>query len=552
LVALKSIWHNEIDILYIAIFTLKKDVLLSNSNIAEQILSGTYLGNYIPSVASNGEVLQKNISALVYGVAPNDAEQIPIQKYIEGCLNNESGYDINKYSNHKHFISILNEKVSNRELSKENLIVALSKLNSDFTEKIMDIWINVITKENVKSYIEEGKINESDFKQILDVYKILTKEKSLLLNFNEQNRQTIWNALASKTDTPEYLEIVAIQLGHIDQIPQRLSPNNTQNQTFTQISKITLNTEQIKIVSENLDYYASYGDLLLESISKNVPALNSVLKYMTENKLGYTLSLEEVLPKFFEIKNKIDVSESTLFEQFNDWKEHKNSITKDNIQTIISDANLFQYSVETKNELTDYLNKTIIEKLSEVSTDILYQQKRNAEDYWMSIIKRFINTDYLKILPDNLTEFGKRLLDDIAIKEQNIPDPQKAFQTIINKLDKRKTATLIKDIRDKFCNSQYIMDTQLFMYFDLWFEQQGDLLSRSADVVHKILEPVINDINCLNIIISKSDYYAQIIIKAGDDAMELKEIIKKKITNSDDASLISFAKKIGVEQEKQE
>ena len=90
LVALKNIWRSEIDILYIAIFTLKKDLLLSNLNIADQILSGDYLGGNIPKIVSNNEILQKNISSIVYGVSLDVAEQIPMSKYIDSCFNFKS------------------------------------------------------------------------------------------------------------------------------------------------------------------------------------------------------------------------------------------------------------------------------------------------------------------------------------------------------------------------------------------------------------------------------------------------------------------------------
>jgi len=109
LVALKGIWDTEIDILYMAIFSLQKDKILKDP--INQILSGEYLTDKTTKFFTNEDTLQKNISALVYGVSIEHAEQIPIKKYISGCLNEEDGYDINAYSNHKHFVSILEDTI---------------------------------------------------------------------------------------------------------------------------------------------------------------------------------------------------------------------------------------------------------------------------------------------------------------------------------------------------------------------------------------------------------------------------------------------------------
>src|SRR5699024_8465258 len=122
-------------------------------------------------------------------------------------------------------------------------------------------------------------------------------------------------------------------------------------------------------IAENIDYYAKYDDLLINNLSWNIPLLTQVLKYMTENKLGHILSLEKVLPRFFQIKDKLGITEQVFLEQLNDWEKHKDSINSSNIQTTLPDTRFFQFSKAIKNSLTDYLNKTAIEKLSAIQVD---------------------------------------------------------------------------------------------------------------------------------------------------------------------------------------
>jgi hypothetical protein len=696
LVSLKSIWQNEIDILYLAIFTLKRDVILLSSNIADMILAGDYLGSYIPKIITNNEILQKNISALVYGVSLDKSEQIPMSKYLNRCFNLEESADINRYAKSNTFIQILDDKIRNAEVAQtDNMIKCLSTLDiavfSENNRKIISsLWKSLaIRKRNIplvkqefdstyeslllhtdmqtdilnslckqiqnfkefngkdyytslyqlNNFVEKQKIafdveaelqgkfvnskifldylieakekyktfklitNESEldtyfttlspdtdtWKQIeqpinqiiltnyshsyiieilknlsndtrykfdtffshieqqlstatainfnlyFDAYKILSKEKPLKVRLNPTQRQTIWNVFASKQDTPEYLEIVAIQIAN---------GTNTGG---------TFNNEQIKDIAEKLDYYANYGDLLINNLSWNIPVLNLALKYMTENELGCNLSLETVLPRFFDIKNNLNVTEQVLLGKLNDWANHKDLITKDNIQTIFQNIPLFfQFSKATKNTLTDYLNKTIIEALVKVPTDTLYQQRQQPNYYWNTVIKNLIDTDFLKSLPDNLTDLGKQYLDDIAGSRLAIPNANDIVYKLIEKLDRRETIAHIKDIRDKYCNSQYNINPQLFLYFESWFEKQGDLKQLADRATHKIIEPIINDTNCLNKIISKSNYYAEIINAAGDDATTFKTAISNKVQTSTDSYLITFAKKIGIEKEKEE
>ncbi len=699
LVALKNIWLNEIDILFIAIFTLKKDLLLSNLNIADQILSGVYLGNNIPKIVSNNEILQKNISSLVYGVSLDVSEQIPMSKYIDSCFNLEENADINRYANSDNFMPILSDKINNSDIAQiNNIIQTLSQLdNANFSEsknnsisvlwnkiakiklktslikqefdsfyqdillhtsgaiqrevleklckriqqfssdnfsgknyyivlnqmhdfiiehkiefdifniiqdKVVDsrtfveyvieakekyplfklktnqnelddyfttlspennTWKQIKQATNQKSLVDyshsyvvliirtlyKNKVYKFDkflsqitqqipnatatnFKQYLDIYKILSGEKPLKVQIDPTQRQSFWNTIAANPGTPEYLEIIAIQIAN----GANLSVN--------------LNIEQTKYIAENIDYYATYGNLLINNISWNIPTLSTILKHMTENKAGYILSLEQVLPVFFELRNNLNVNESVLLEQLNRWERFKNKITSANIQSLIPNAQFFEFSKVTKNTLTDYLNTCIVEALSGIQVEQLYSFLQQPTAYWTIVIQNLIETDFLKPLPDNLTEVGKRLLDDISASRLSIPSQNSILFKLIAKLDKRKTPAIIKDIRDKYCNSQYNISTQLFLFFEDWFENQGKLKDIADRATHRIIEPVINDTNCLNIIIYKSDYYAEIINSAGDDATTLKDIIKNKILSSNDDNLISFAKKIGIEKEQRD
>lgn len=680
LVALSNIWKDEIGLLYIAIFELKKDVIINNP--IELILSGDYLGKYIPKIVTNDEILQKHISALTYGVSLIDAEQIPISKYIDSCFNLENNTDINKYSTSSTFIHILSDKIKNSDFAQlDNIIKCLSNLdtttlsepnqdsisslwnllanrkknsslsNQEFDKtyklliqnidnnhknnvikrfckqvqffkefnsenyfnalneleeflKVKNIDINItdfldeIDKDSetfityilyakdkypvykltikpdilteylvdnmtenyskleilrylnndkkfqfdkVKEKIEETiqnpqLVNENNFKLLLESYKTLSDKGQLSVQLSHNQRQSLWNVLASKTNTLEFLEIATMQIA------------NGQN------IGVSLDNEQIIYIADNIDYYADYGQLLINNLSWNIPVLTQVLKYMTEKKLGQKLTLEKVLSKFIEIKNNLGVSDHALLKQLNDWEKYKETIEKDNIQQVIPNAQFFQFSKNTKNSLTDYLNKTIIEALSTIQPiQILQYKQQQPNNYWIVVINNLIDTDFLKSLPNNLTELAKKCLDDIAASRLPIPNENDILYKIINKLDRRKTKETITHIRNQICNNVpgYNVNANKFIFLHDWLKKQGDLNLRSGDVTQYILNPIVNNDNCLKVLIDNDDFYAKIINSAGEQANTFLNNITNKLQNSENANLISFAKKIGVENENQ-
>jgi len=266
---------------------------------------------------------------------------------------------------------------------------------------------------------------------------------------------------------------------------------------------------------------------------------------MTENKLGYRLSLEKVLPHFFKITVRIDVTESVLLMKLNNWEKHKNSITKDNILQVIPNADFFIHSIETKNSLTNYLNKTVIEALKEIDEDTLYSHLQQPNQYWYKVIDNLIDTDFCKTLPDNLFNLGVRYLIEVATKDI-VPKENGVKDRIINKLDKRKTGSTILEIRNKFCNSESAVNEDKFLYLERWLRQQGELKKRATEVIHKIIDPIIDDTNSLNLIVDNPDFYAE-IINTASDINATKEKIQKKVNSSEeDSKLIEFAKKIEI------
>lgn len=638
----------------------------------DQILSGNFLGDYIKNIIPNDETLQTNISALVYGVSKDLAEQIPMIKYIDSCFEDNFN-DINKYSQSSKFVDILQKNIQDADEAKtDNIIKSLSKLNveslsaSDKT-KISILWdeltkrkekqklsqqefddsyqalllyvddketliaqlcerlqsfgkedvdfsganyynalksiqvfisdnnigiditqhlteiekdpkifvdyvqaakddyklfklstdnkkLNSHFKENkfedlsiipyikedtkykfedlkqhIETFISTDKVDPINFKLILNAYKSISDEKPLKVQLTQSQRNNIWNSLSNQVDTNEYAEIAATQLAN----------NVNTGKTFTD--------EQIEYIAKQMDYYGNYGDLLVNSNNQN---LYKVLKYMTENKLGYELSLGKVLPQFFNIKNKINVTEDVLLIQLDKWSDKKNVITKDNIQSIVPNV-LYQFSKETTNDLTNHINKTAIQAISLVDENTLYNQlnqptQPNTNNYWYKVVENLIDTDFCKSLPENIFNIGIRYLKEVA-SNGTIPKENSVRAKIIERLDKRKTGATIEEIRNLFCNSHSTITPQKFQYFENLLRQQGNLKYRAAEVIHHIIDPIINDNSCLKILANNAGFYKELFDEAGNEVLVTKQIIEKIINSGNvDDEILEFGKFIGI------
>lgn len=388
-------------------------------------------------------------------------------------------------------------------------------------------------KQKIEAIIPTSELTIANFKKIFDAYKSISDDKPLKVQLTPSQRNQIWTNFSSKVGPDEYLEIAAIQLVQ----------NVNIGKDFTD--------KQIEYIAKQIDYYGNYGDLLINSNNQN---LNKVLKYMTENKLGCKLSLDKVLPRFFEIKNKIGVTEEALLIQLSRWRKYKDGITKDNILKIIP-ADLYPFTKETANDLTKHINETAIKALSLVDENTLYNQinqpnQPNTNNYWYKVVGNLIDTDFCEPLPENIFNIGIRYLKEVA-SNGTIPKENSVKARIIERLDRQKTPAFIKDIRDTFCDgSQNRISANVFLYFANLFEEQGDLLSRADRVVHKIVEPIVDDIKCLQHIVNKPDYYSGLIKKAGNDASATIEKIEKRIKSGNaDEKVLEFGKLIGITKE---
>ncbi|NVN96163.1 MAG: NTPase [Bacteroidetes bacterium] len=672
LVSLKLTWINEIPLIPIAIFILRKEEILEDS-VDDNILSKKYLGSIEKNV-DDTEELQNYISALVYGIDVISAAQIALKQYLRNTLKGDEKVDINKYSGNKHFISILKEEAREVDYTFiDKAIISLSKLTNSNNNEIIKIWndfnkIKLTTKidklefadthkylllytdnenkinlvqylcasyqefnefkgdlfytimqlfekfisENkldinianfltpkqvtpevfieylniakadflkykiysdnkifdeylarsvpatlpkmdfikflvkddlykfdvlnttIENAITEDIVDINGFPEIINVYKLISKEKPLKIQFTQSQIQSLLTFITDKT-TDTYYDLVAIGL--------TLSINTTLIEGLDEK------------IAERIEYYSSYGELLLLSVNWSSVLLDNVVKKLTEKSYGISkMSIVKVLPFYEQIKSKIGVDDTILLNRFNPWcKFAKESITVANIDSIIPQFDFYKNSATILNDLTNYINSVAIERMKNISIEELYANRNIGTYYWLNCATIFIQENVLKTLPDNLIDLSKMILADIA-KDSTILPLNNFLEIIINKANKSKLLATIISLGEDFCNKTPIINTVQFIYFTTKFDFINKIKNKDGAITRNILNIVINDSECLNLILENSTEYAKIINKAESEAEDFKANIKKIMQTNESEQLNKFAFAIGIsfEEEKKD
>ena len=663
LVSLKQMWKEEIPLLHIAIFALQKEIILNTP--VESILSGNYL-ELIKKIIDNTDELQGNIASLTYGIELEIAKQIPLMQFLRETLKGASSNDINEYSEHKHFVEILDTIIKDIDIATlDSTILNLARLDTKIN--ITSQW-NTVTKFNTEVPIEklafestyQTLIEKSDEKHKIILAKDLCKKYSEFKEFNGKEYFVAMQNLEScakenEIDISSYIKNKKVLPGiFIDYMSQakdkynsykltcdskllneyliELIPNNLSNmdfisylmkdesysfdklkeriETLITADEITINnlSEIIKTykiisekkplkqqfspslirslintvtdktsdsyydlvameltnqlidtpysdgldskVAERLEYYKSYGELLILSKDWGSDLLRKSVKVMVEKSYGKIMNIESILPFYQEIVDALAISPNVFLHDLNRWQKFKDVITSENIETIIPKSSFYEHSSTFLNDLTSYINTQAISKLESITIDEIYQQRNSPNYYWFKCIYSLIKNNILKTVPDNFTEFCKKILNDVSSQAYAIPTKDSDLDVLISKINKNKLQPTIKSICDDFCNKTKTITPALFKYFALNFDFINKMNSREGDISRNIISEVITDVDCLRIILDKSSDYSKTINKAGDDAEDLKARIKDLMSTNTSDELKDFALSIGISVDK--
>lgn len=371
IVALKKTWNDEIPIISMSVFVLAREEILANP--IESILSGSYLKK-IGRVLKNDEGLQRQISALTYGINVNLAEQIPLKKYISNTLNGEPNYDINEFSSHKHFLAILEEEIN--EIDPLLIEKAVSRL------KLLDQSIVDATSNwNTLAQMHMDQSIEPSFEET---------NKSILLNSDNETKGEYTKFLCATirrdyNDREEEEFIGSLFFDSMNELDEFISDNNLEinledyllektvsPEIFVDyVSKAKNNQKKYKLICDN--------NLLNEHIIGILNTSDKDLKFIE-------YLIEDSLYSFEKLKEKIDLDIPT------------NEFPIARLSQIIQIYKLVSEEKPLSQQLTQINVQQLISTISDKTTDEYY------DAISIAVARRYVDVPYTEGLEDEVAE----------------------------------------------------------------------------------------------------------------------------------------------------
>ncbi len=443
-------------------------------------------------------------------------KQVDVEDFLDYVSTAQTDYLTYKiYTSAEELDAYLTKKMNDNTYNYSNIVSLLSN-DQDYTFNNLRAAIELL--------IEQNKVTIKNVGEVMETYRILSTESEFSRHLDINVAHQIWQPF---TNADSHVK------GYNDIAARLLSSGQN----------INIKPDSIDKVAQIMDYYGDYGKLLIDNLSWRIDSLNKVLRYMTLNGLGKTLDITIILPKYDMIKTSLSISDDDFIKQLNRWeKDLGDSINASNIKTVVLDAKLYAYTVNSEIALAQQLNKIAKEALSNVSADYLYKQAANySSDYWHVTTTHLLKTDLLQILPNNLVEFGKKLLLDIASGKVNLPLLE-YYSNIINRIDKNSLYEIMSDIRNDYCNDKIKIDANKFKYLEEKLREQGNLETRALDVINKILKPVLKDTDCMHLIINHQEFYTKLISLGGDAVDDFCRIFMDIIQDTKDEKILTFIK----------
>ena len=332
---------------------------------------------------------------------------------------------------------------------------------------------------------------------------------------------------------------------YYDLVCMRISRLNNFQQNFQQAFKSVLNkTDEglVEKIAERIEYYISYGDILLNVENMKCPMFQSVAKRLTEKSYGISkINIVPVLQKYDAIKSNLSIDPNILLRRLNELcDEALANITTDNVNTIC--VGFFEDALGIKNKLTTHC----------VEIAKQYLTSKTKEEWRQSIIDG--NSDYrflMTVRPNIQTCYDafKELLVENTQSLNNGFTKDKCHSLIkLFEDNGRKMLIAFNDIRDRFCGGTCTMTKELFDYYGEWLLKYSKLEENTSSLRTIFPSTVLDKKENVQLILRNKETMVRIVEKAGDENEDFKAKIKFMLDSEykDDKIFEAFANAIGI------
>ena len=444
---------------------------------------------------------------------------------------NEAGMNYEKYGL-RCDEETLQEYVSENIPNGMQKFIALSVIKKDFD------FDPIVSKLEIQIEQGEDELTDENVGLFLGFYKAISPDNGPIRSLDDQKIEELLPQLETGTDA--YFDLIAMSLAK--------GENFLNYGSSTQTVLDDTGEELVKGIATRVEYYGDFSNLLESYLTWQPPLFKAVLKYLILNKphKKSRLNIAKILPIFESLRSSLDIDGVSFIKRLDGWSKYaKEVVTGDNVDEVLP-KEFFKYAVQMMDcdlaihavsTMSNYLKSLSVSDWAELrSVDKLF-----VTTYWL-IEKRIIS------LPRNAITVFKEILVEVAKGEFSMT-PKVEWDVYYARTNKNSLKATAKDIRDLFIDTVTI-DPDRFIQFSDLLLNHADLKNRSGDVVRRILTPVVDDQECMAVMVENKQYFVPLVKDAGDDASDFKDKLRVKATELDcDEKVIEFEKEIADDTE---
>ncbi len=300
---------------------------------------------------------------------------------------------------------------------------------------------------------------------------------------------------------------------YYDLLSMRISKWDTFNTSYASYFEEVLEKVDDAVAIEGLagsiQYFITYGDLLLKLSQFNKPLLKEVISALTtKSRVIRKLHLVSIIKQIDVILDATEIAPSTLLNKLNDWDNK--AITEKDITDLLKNVNFYVLCATVINPLTIHCVNLANKYFENVTDDqwlIEFQNpKSNIVNVSLSTLKNQYSAKAVSAIKETLLKIAK----------SEIPIPVKnTWDKIIEKSNRSSIKSAIKDIKDLYNNNKEINSSE-FLFFGQWLFTYGELEDNKSSLRRIFRKNVLENENCVNLILTYKDQFLAIYSNADE------------------------------------
>ena len=419
----------------------------------------------------------------------------------------------------------LDKYLSGLDVDKLNTLGAIPFIKKD---------LEISAYKNRLVTLVDSNINNKD--SIVVLYNRLKElDRPVLKQLPDAQMQVLFKQTKDTEDF--YYDLICMRISRLNNFPANLQP------TFNVVLD-RKDDEFVERVAERIEYYISYGDILLNIDTMNSPLYLEVAKKLTEKNYGpSTMDVVAVIQKYDTIKSTLGITPDLLINRIDAWS--------DDLQTRITEDTIGSISVEFFKDI-----KTIDSTVSSCCIKAAegYLNSKSKEEWKQSILDENREYQLLKIIEPNIQacfDAFKELLVENTQTINNAFSKGKCDQ-LIRLLEKngRNMLSAFNTVRDRFCDGACDMTNEKFGFYGGWLLKYAKLEEKPS-ALRTIFTPSALDIKeNIQLILRHQEKMIRIVEVAGEENKDFKDKIKSLLDGvyKDDLAFEEFAKAIGLKK----